>query len=321
MDYLRKAPIALLGAVAAILMNAPTGSAAGDWPSQPIEVIVPFGAGGGSDGIVRIIQREATKKGWLSQPLVVQNIGGAGGRTGSRQAMESDSDGYTFLTNHMTLMTGQATGTADFGHRDFEPVAATGSVCMIVGVPEASPFKSLADLLEASTREPIVYGANLGALNHMAGLTVQNSREGAQFRFVQIGGDTENFIALAGEVIPAAGMSTQQFRSGDGAGVRALAVLSDERDPALPDVPTAKEQGFDATFCFEYWWFAPKGTSRQTIDQMADVLETAMKDEDVLSELEKRAIQPVFRRGEAFQSYLDEQWMWVDGLAKQAAGK
>ncbi len=105
MQHFRLLARAVLGVAAAIAMSGST--VAQTWPARPIEVVVPFGSGGGSDSIVRIIQRTVAERGWLKQPIVVQNVGGAGGRTGSRQAMKASPDGYTFLTSHLTLMTGQ----------------------------------------------------------------------------------------------------------------------------------------------------------------------------------------------------------------------
>lgn len=310
----------LLSIAAASTMGVAATSAHADeaWPSQPLEVVVPYSAGGGSDAMVRLFQRAADEGGLLDVPFVVKNVGGAGGRTGSRQAMEAEADGYHFLSNHLTLMTGEATGVADFGYRDFEPVAATGAVCMVVAVPAESDHQTLEDLLNAATEEQIVYGANLGALNHMAGVALQNTHEGAKFRFVQIGGDTENLVALMGGVTQAGGMSTAQYRSSEGSDVRGLAVLSEERDPTIPDLPTAREQGFDTDFCFEYWWFAPKGTPQAAIDGMADFLESAMGTPLVQDALEARSMRPIFRRGNEFKAFLDEQWERIVPLAEQA---
>lgn len=297
-----------------------TGPAWADWPEKPVKIVVPYNSGGGSDVGVRILQKTISERNLLGKPLVPVNVGGAGGRTGSRQALNAEPDGYTFLSNHLTLMTSEATKLADFGHRDFEPVAATGSVCMVVAVPEGSPYKSLSDLMEASAKSPgtIVYGANLGALNHMAGLALEEASDGARFRFAQIGGDTENYIALKGEVIPVGGMSTGQYKSGLGGGVRALAVLAPERNPQLPDVPTAREQGFDTSFCFEYWWFAPKGTPAEAVNGLADALEAAMAIPETRAAFEERATIPVFRRGEELRAHLGEEWARIERIAPRA---
>ncbi|MDX6748764.1 tripartite tricarboxylate transporter substrate binding protein [Geminicoccaceae bacterium 1502E] len=312
--------LAIAAAVSCQLAMAGGAAAQTQWPSQPVKVIVPYSAGGGSDAMARIFQRAAGEDALLDAPLVIQNVGGAGGRTGSRQAMDAEPDGYTFLSNHLTLMTGEATGVADFGYRDFEPVAATGAVCMVVAVPAASPYGTLEELLAAAVDERLVYGANLGALNHMAGIALQNTQEGARFNFVQIGGDTENLVALMGNVTQAGGMSTAQYRASEGSEVRGLAVLADEREPSLPDLPTAAEQGFDADFCFEYWWFAPKGTPQAAIDGMADFLQAAMDSPAVKKVLAERSVRPVFRRGEEFKRFLDAQWERIVPLAQQATG-
>lgn len=309
---------ALLGALAVAMVTA--GSAIAEYPEQPIKIIVPFGAGGGSDAVARIFAKAIEENDLIDVPIVVTNIKGPGGRIGSRTAKDAEPDGYTLLMNHMTLLTSEATGLADYGYRDFEPVAGTGDVCMIVAVMESSPYKTLDDLLTAAAEKPdsLIYGVNLGALNHMGGLLLQNTRPDAEFRFVQIGGDVANFTNLKGGHIDATAISAGQFNAGRSAGLRGLAILSDERHPALPDVPTAKEQGFDLSFCFEYWWLAPEGTPADRVAKLAEVYKAAMETPEVKEGFAARLTLPVFRSGQDLQEYIASEYKKIEPVAASA---
>ena len=117
-------------------------------------MIVPFNAGGGSDAIARTFQNAIEVHNLAGVPIVVTNIAGPGGRIGSRTAMDAEPDGYTILMSHMTLLTSEATGLADFGYRDFEAIAGTGEVCSTVIVKEDSAYNTLADILDAAKAAP-----------------------------------------------------------------------------------------------------------------------------------------------------------------------
>ena len=305
----------------ALSLGLSNSALAESFPEKPIKIIVPFGAGGGSDAVARTFQNAIEVNDLSDVPIVVTNIKGPGGRIGSRTAKDAEPDGYTILMNHMTLLTSEATGLADFGYRDFEPIAGTGDVCMTVVVKEDSPFEELGDALAAAAENPdsLTYGVNLGALNHMGGLLLQSTNEGSAYRFVQIGGDVANYTNVAGGHIDITAISAGQYNANKtGGGIRALAILTDERHPDLPDVPTAKEQGYDLSFCFEYWWLAPKGTPKDRVEKLADMLEGAMQTDEVKQALASRLTLPVFRRGEDLADYIASEYQKIEPIAAQA---
>lgn len=293
------------------------GNAKAEYPEKPIKIIVPFGAGGGSDAVARTFQKAIEANNLINVPVVVTNIKGPGGRIGSRKAKESPADGYTILLNHLTLLTSEATGLADYGYRDFEPIAGTGDVCMTAAVMESSPHKTLKDVLTAAKQKPdsLVYGVNVGALNHMGGLLLQGTMEGSQFRFVQIGGDVANFTNLKGGHTNVTAISAGQFNAGKSAGLRGLAILSDKRHPGLPEVPTAKEQGFDLSYCFEYWWLAPKGTPADRVAKLAGVFKAAMDTKIVKDTFAKRLTLPVYRSGAELRDYIAAEYKKIEPVA------
>ncbi len=307
------------------------GTAMAAWPEKPIKVIVPFQPGGSSDQVTRAYQMAIQENDILQEPVTVVNVGGHFS-IGARQVMEAEPDGYTFLTLHIALMGGEAGGMFDFGYRDFAPVAATGQFCLVPVVRKDSGIDSVEALLDKAAAEPdtLLFGANLGAINHMAGIMLQNLKEGAEFRFVQIGGGTANFTALTGGQTDASVLSAAEIlnftRLPDGSEnpesvILPLAYTGAERSPKLPDLPTMEELGYDMQFCVDSWWFAPKGTPEEAISGMADALEQATGTEQVQTFFDEKAFGPVFLRGEALQKSLDETWARIEPVAKQAAQK
>jgi tripartite-type tricarboxylate transporter receptor subunit TctC len=289
---------------------------ADDWPRKPVKIIVPFGPGGSTDQTVRVLQKAITDNELLPQRLTVINVSGHYS-VGCRKALSEKADGYTFLAVHKGMMGGQATGITDFGHTDFEPVAETTSFSQVVTVRDDSPWTTLDELLEGAKTNAgdIIFGCNLGALNHMAGIILEEAKPGAKFNFVQIGGGAANFAALAGEHIQVTVLSTSEYLSFRSKGLRALAYTGPERHPAIAEVPTLKELGHDRTFTIGSWWFAPKGTPQAAIDGFAAAMEKAMQTDYVKEQCESRAMAQTFVTGEALQAKLDSEWKVVQTIA------
>lgn len=307
------------------------GPAVAAWPEKPVKVVVPFKAGGTSDTVARAFQAAIQENDILSQPITIINVGGHYS-IGSRRVLEAEPDGYEFLLIHIALMGGTASGVLDFSWQDFEPVAATGEFCLAPMVRKDSGIDSVEGLLERAGEQPdqLIFGANLGAINHMAGIMLQNLEEGAKFRFVQIGGGTANFTALTGGQTNAtvlSGAEVDNFtRLPDGsdnpeAQIKPLAYTGEERHPELPDLPTMKELGYDMVFCIHSWWFAPPGTPEEAVSGMADALEQASQTERIQGFYEDKLFAPVFLRGEELEQSLQETWERIEPVAKQAAQK
>tara|TARA_B100000927_G_scaffold68643_3_gene54265 strand:- start:1529 stop:2626 length:1098 start_codon:yes stop_codon:yes gene_type:complete len=280
-----------------------------DFPSRPITVIVPFNAGGGSDIFTRIFQKAIRENNLSPHPLVVENQGGAGGTIGSRITKDAPPDGHIIMCLHDGIYTAQHYGNADWGPDDFEPIAATGRSGVVIAVAEDSEYISLAALMAEAKERPyeLVFGTNLGAPNHYSALFVQNGKPGSKFRFTQTGGGSNRLNQLIGGHVDVTGFSVAEYAQYKEAGIRALAVLSEEREPALPDLPTALEQGVDATHSLMQFWWAPKGTPRERVDYIADVLGQAMKTPYVQERLSYLQIEPIFLTGEALKAKVTER--------------
>ncbi len=301
------------------------------WPEKPIKLIVPFKAGGTSDQTGRAFQAAIKENDVLPQPITIINVGGHYS-IGSRQVKEAAPDGYTFLLIHFALMGGEGSGVLDFGYRDFEPVAATAEFCLAPMVRKDSGIDSLTELLDKAKAEPdsLIFGANLGAINHMAGIMLQNANPGSKFRFVQIGGGTANFTALTGAQTNATVLSGAEVvnftLNPDGtesakSQIKPLAYTGAARHPKLPDLPTTKELGYDVEFCISSWWFAPKGTPAEAVDGFASALEKASKSSRIQEFYEKKLFADVFLKGDTLRKSLDDTWSRILPVAQQAKKK
>ena len=284
------------------------GSAAADdpFPRKPIKIVVPFGAGGGSDTFTRIIQKAIQEENLLSVPIVIINVPGAGGSVGSRRVKNARPDGYTLLQIHEGMLTNQYSGNANFGASSFEPIAGTGQMAHVIAVPENAPYQSINDLLSKAKTDPdsIVFAVGIGAPSHFAGLMLEKETPGAKFRFTQSGGGAKRFASLAGGHSDVTTFSVAEYVEFKENGIRALAILADERSDVVPEVATAVEQQVNVISANMHFWWAPKHTPQDRINIIAEALNRAMNLPDVKSQLEQLATAPAYFSGDALKQEL-----------------
>ena len=285
------------------------GEAVAEYPHKPVKVVVPFAAGGGSDQFVRILQKAMREDGLLAHPIVVINVPGAGGSTGSRRVMEARPDGYTMLNLHEGIITAKYSGITTYGPEAFTPIAATGEAGMVVCVAQDSPYEDLAALAAAAAKEPdtVTFGANVGAPSFIAGRRIEAAVPGCAFRYVQTGGGAKRFAALKGGHIGASAFSIAEYFQFRGAGLRALAYLGEERHGEAREIATAREQGIDVASSNMQFWWAPRGTPADRVERFGDALAAAMETEYVREKLAELRVDPVVLRGEALRAELGER--------------
>lgn len=273
-------------------------AAAQDWPSAPIQVVVPAAAGGGSDILVRTLQPHLEKA--LGGTIVVINVPGSGSVAGSRRVVDADPDGHTVLVNHVTLLTAMALGRADFSHTDYAVAATSVEIPLVVVAPGDSLFNNLDDLMAAG-RDPsqtVIAGVNIGAINHFTMLMLQSIAGDAEFRYVQTGGGADTTAALLGKQIAVGVLAGSEARpvveSGD---VKVLAAMGADRVPYFPDVPTAQEQGFDTRIGLEYFWLMPAGTPDDRVAAFGAAIQSAVADPEIVATLQRMGMEPTFTPG------------------------
>jgi tripartite-type tricarboxylate transporter receptor subunit TctC len=268
---------------------------ADDFPSHPITIMVPFAAGGPSDAMARILgDRMKTA---LGQPLVIENVTGAGGSIGVGRVVRSPADGYTIGFGH--LGTHVANGAVyKLGYdlvADLEPIVMLPSNPMIVVSKNAVPAKTLSELLAwlRSRPEPVTAGtAGLGSGSHIAGLYFENAT-GIKLQFVPYRGTAPAMNDLvAGQIdliIDQTSNSINQVRAGT---IRAYAVADDKRVESAPNIPTTDEAGlpgFHMTLWSGLW--APKGTPKAIVAKLNAAAVDALNDPVVQKQFENLGLQ------------------------------
>lgn len=300
----------------------PALAAAQAWPDKPLKVVVPFGPGGSSDLMARLLQKTIEDEKLLPQPMAIVNVKGHFS-IGATQVKNAAPDGSNFLVLHLALLSGEVVDPSKgISYRDFEPVAMTGGFCLHHIVREDAPWKTLDDLVKAAKEKPgtILFGVNIGALNHLGGGYLEKAT-GAKFRFVQIGGGSENYAALKGAQTQTTMLSSSEYSNFKAGGMRSLGYTGPSRLESEPNVATTKELGLGYEFCINNYWFAPKGTPKAAIDGMASALEKAMASPALRKVQAERASTVEFLKGEAFRKNLDDTFKNMEPIARTLVTK
>jgi tripartite-type tricarboxylate transporter receptor subunit TctC len=277
-------------AVTAVLW--PAGARAQAYPSRPVVVVVPFSAGGSFDVVARIVA--ARMQEIMGQPVVVENVGGGGGTTGVKRVIAAAPDGYTVLLG--TVGTHAYNQTIYRNRRydavaDFTPVTLFSEQTMVLLGRKSLPADTLAEFMDLlrTSGDKMQYGsAGVGSTTHL-GCALLDARIGVNITHVAyrgggpavndlIGGQIDYFCGNLGGYAPLI----------LGKQVKAIALLSKERSPLMPELRTAHEQGL-ADLNVVTWtaFFLPKGAPRPIVDKLVDVTHAAMAS----PEIEKRMLE------------------------------
>ena len=255
-----------------------------EFPSQTIRLVIPYAPGGGSDILARPVAQDMQEK--LKQPVVVDNRGGAGGNIGAQQVARAAADGYTLLVanNSHTINPFIYKEPGYDMAADFAPISLLATSPAILVVPEASPAKSMAELVALGKKKSLNFGSpGVGTPGHLASVLF-NKQAGVDATHIAYKGTGPTTVAvLAGEIdyaflTPAA--VEPHVKSGK---LRALAVTSKERFPAFASVPTVAESKLPglADYEVEIWWgvLAPAKTDPRTLDKLHAAITESVRDQ------------------------------------------
>ena len=267
-------------ALAFAVASAITGASAQSYPARPISVVVPFPPGGKVDTVSRLLLDGMRVS--LGQPLVVENAGGASGTIGTGRAVRATPDGYTVVMGNWTShVGGPAMYTINYDIRnDLEPVSMLLIAPTVIVGRQTLPPNTLPELvawLKANGDKATAATVGAGSPGHVSGIHFQNVT-GTQFQFVPYrGGGPANQDLVGGQVDLRIGAEASQMLSHIRAGrTKGYAVLSRQRWPALPDLPTADEAGVSGIH-ISVWTglWASKGTPKDIVARLnAAVVQT-----------------------------------------------
>jgi putative tricarboxylic transport membrane protein len=271
-------------ALTLIALSLPASRAHAAWPERPITLIVPFAAGGPTDVVARIVAEPMSRT--LGQQIIVENVAGAGGTTGTIRAAQATPDGYTLEMGHMGTHGAAPAVYPNLKYdpvKDFAPVGlAAGTPILIVakkGFP-AKDFKEFVAYLKTHGDKLNEAHAGVGSVSFTT-CTFFNSLVGAKpTRVVYRGTGPALNDLVSGQVDYMCDQIVNLVPQIQAGTIRAYAVALPQRSPALPDVPTTKEGGLPE-FQVSAWnaIFAPKGTPPEVLAKLSGALLKALDDE------------------------------------------
>src|SRR5689334_631646 len=278
---------------AALLATLALGAGAQDYPNHPVTMIVPFPPGGVADITARPVAEAMGR--FLRETVVVENKSGAGGGIGMQYVARSKPDGYTVL---LALSSISIIPEADkvlgrdpmFQLSQLVPIARFTADPTVLAVRADSPWKSVADLLEAAKKSPgaIPYGSsgNYGTMH--VPMEMLSGAASVKMLHVPFTGAGPAVVALLGGQVDALSTGPSTVMGHIKAGkIRVLATWGESRHPALPDVPTLKELGYDAQFSQWTGLFVPAGTPEPVIAKLREAAKFAVEDANFRNALAK----------------------------------
>jgi tripartite-type tricarboxylate transporter receptor subunit TctC len=280
---------ALLGLLALGLVSAPA-IAQSDYPTRAITLIVPFAAGGPTDVVARIVNSHMSRT--LGQPIVVENIVGAGGTTAGTRAMRSQPDGYTIMMGHMGTHAASVALYPKLAYNpstDFEPIGMVAGMPVLILARKDFPAKDLKEFvnyLRGNAGKLTMAHAGVGSVAFTTCLLL-NSIVGVTPKLTAFQGTGPAMNALvAGRVDYMCDQVVSAVPQIQAVTIKAYAVGTAARNSALPNVPTSAEAGLPE-FRASAWnaMFAPKGTPPAIVAKLNGALGKALDDKDTRKQL------------------------------------
>jgi tripartite-type tricarboxylate transporter receptor subunit TctC len=270
---------------AAVALAASAGTAlAQAFPTKPVTLVVPFAAGGPTDVIARIVGEHMAKT--LGQPVVVENIAGAGGTTGISRAASAAADGHTIMMGHMGT---HGAAPALYPNLKYDPAKSFAPIGLVAGTPilivvkkdfPAKDLKEFVAYLKSNGDKVNEAHAGVGSVSHTTCTLLQSQLSAKSNRVAYRGTGPALNDLVAGQVDYGCDQIVNLVSQINGGTIRALAIATKQRSPALPNVPTSAEGGLPE-FEVSAWnaLFAPKDTPKDAVAKLVAALDKALDDE------------------------------------------
>src|SRR2546423_5475401 len=313
--------------LAAVLLLALSGpSAAQDYPSRPITLVVPYAAGGGNDVMARIVAEKMSKS--LGQQIVIENKGGAGGSIATRQVAKSAPDGYTLGLGGTGTLPINPTLYPNVGYdprRDFAPAGLIATSALVVLVHPSIEATSIGELIVLAKREPgkLNYasagsgsGIHLGTelLAHMAGIKLTHiPYKGSSPALTDLLG---GHVAIYLSSLPPAIALVKEGK------VRALGVTGARRSAVFPDMPTVAEAALPSyEAVLHYGIVAPAGTPQAIIEKLNAALKAALAEEDVRARIVADGAEPLPTSPAEYAADIDREETKWSAIVKMSGAR
>jgi tripartite-type tricarboxylate transporter receptor subunit TctC len=278
-----------------------------EYPSKPINFLIPFGAGGSADVMGRTLATGTEP--YLGQPIVPINKPGAGGGIMYTALKAAKPDGYTVGWNSTSILTTTNIGNVPFKYDAFDYVCRIGFTAMPLAVRKDAPWKNFKEFVDYAKKNPgkiKIGNAGTGSGTHLTavlleketGIKVVHVPLGAKRRIPSLlGGEVEAICVPLPEVAP-------QIEGGQ---ARLLIMPTEKRDPMFPDIPTAKELGYPVVMELFRGISMPKGTPQDIINKLADAFKKGADDANFKKIAKKTGFNISFMGNKEFEEYLKVQ--------------
>ena len=293
-----------------VIATAMSSARAQDYPARPVEMIVPFAAGGGSELLARLLADGLAKR--LGQPFVVVNRPGANTNLGTFSVVRAKADGYTLLIASVGLAANPSLykKLAFEPQRDLEPITLIANSPTVLAVPPSLPVNSLAEFIAYAKARPgelnyASYGVGSGP--HLA-TELFCAMTGVKMVHVPYGGGgpaavgamTNQVQALFSSILPVLGMIR-------GGALKAIALASDRRFELLPDVPTFRERGLDYRTGTWFGLLAPARTPPEIVDALNRAAVSVLQEQSVRARLAEQGAEVIANSPAEFRAFIGSE--------------
>jgi tripartite-type tricarboxylate transporter receptor subunit TctC len=282
---------------------------AAEFPTKPVRLIIPYPPGGSHDAHARAFA--SVMEPYLNQPMLAVIRSGGGGSVGANFVANSAPDGYTLiLGDQQSILVKPLLEDLPYSPQSFVPVGRINYSPLLITVKSDSPWKSLKDLITDAKKRPskISFGGVPGLGVDQIAMELLSLESGAQFKFVPFSGGGPVWQAFLGghiEVSAAfASTVTPYLSKGE---VRVLAVTAPDRLPQLPDLPTMKEQGFDASFAMFRMIFAPAKTPPDVLAKLRAAFDKGVNDKSFQSMVKRMGERVIYMSGKDAEAFMKEE--------------
>lgn len=291
----------------------PTSASAAEYPTRPITLIVPFAPGGVADITARVTAHSLEKA--LGQPIVIENRAGAGGNIGTTVAARAAPDGYTLLMalpSHLVQPEADRLQGRDPSYRldQFVPIARISQEPVVLFGGPALAGKTVADILGEARAKPdeITYSSSGYYANTQLSMQILANTAGVEFRHVPYqGGGPALMAVMADQVHLSTGGPATVAGNLENQRLTPLAIMGDKRHPRLPDTPTLKETGLDASYYVWSGLFAPAATPDDVLQTLRQAVKTISTDTEFQAAMQKIDTPLDYQDADEFAQFLAQE--------------
>ena len=305
-----------------LVLSGFSSAFAADYPDHEITIVVPYNAGGASDMTSRIVATGMQEA--LGQTVLVVNKPGGSGGVGMSEVRAAKPDGYTISYIPVEIVMHETLKLSDLKSDDFDYIGQLTLVPSALTVAADAPYNTVKEFVDYALAHPgevTIGNSGAGSIWHIAA-TYLEQVSGAKFNHIPFDGAAPAVTALMGGHINAVTVNAGEVLSGVEAGkLKILAIMTEERDPNMPDVPTMKESGFEVVIGGWGGLGVPKGTPADVMEKLSAAVEKATNSQEFKDFISQRGMVVCYKNSADFTQFVADQTVFfTDLLSKMELG-